>query len=124
MLGRSHRFLGITSTLGGVNVPCSRTQHGLTRVGLEPPSSGYGVRGINHQATALPSLRWENSTHENRHSKHTNVKTVKVYETFVKSIFPAHSIRNFCDSKRCKWPVKVLLYRGGAYNGLWGVGVF
>ena len=35
-------------------MPCSRTQHGLTRVGLEPPTSGYGVRGINHQATALP----------------------------------------------------------------------
>ena len=38
----------------GVNVPCSRTQHGLTRVGLEPPTFGSGVRGINHQATALP----------------------------------------------------------------------
>ena len=35
-------------------MPCSRTQHGLTRVGLEPPASGSGVRGINHQATALP----------------------------------------------------------------------
>ena len=39
MSGRSHRFLGITSTFWGVNVPCSRTQHGLTRVGLEPPTS-------------------------------------------------------------------------------------
>ena len=58
MLGRSHRFLGITSTFWGVNVPCSRTQHGLTCVGLEPPTSGSGVRGINHQATALPHLRW------------------------------------------------------------------
>ena len=56
MLGRGHRFLGITSTFWGVNVPCSRTQHGLTRVGLEPPTSGSGVRGINHQATALPYL--------------------------------------------------------------------
>ena len=53
MLGRSHNFLGITSTYWGVNVPCSRTQRGLTRVGLEPPTSGSGVRGINHQATAL-----------------------------------------------------------------------
>ena len=35
-------------------MPCSRTQHGLTRVGLEPPTSGSGVRGINHQATVLP----------------------------------------------------------------------
>ena len=35
-------------------MPCSRTQHGLTRVGLEPPTSGSGVRGINHQAIALP----------------------------------------------------------------------
>ena len=40
MLGWSHRFLGITSTFWGVNVPCSRTQKGLTRVGLEPPTSG------------------------------------------------------------------------------------
>ena len=55
MLGRSHRFLGITSTFWGVNKPCSRTQHGLTQAGLEPPTSGSGVRGINHQATALPS---------------------------------------------------------------------
>ena len=26
-----------------------------TRVGLEPPTSGSGVRGVNHQATAPPS---------------------------------------------------------------------
>ena len=32
-------------------MPCSRTQHGLTRVGLEPPSSGSGVQCINDQAT-------------------------------------------------------------------------
>ena len=38
-------------------MPCSRTQHGLTRVGLEPPTSGSGVRGINHQTTALPYKR-------------------------------------------------------------------
>ena len=25
-------------------MPCSRTRHGLTRVGLEPPTSGSGVR--------------------------------------------------------------------------------
>ena len=45
MLGRSHRFLCITSTLGGggVNISCSRTQHG---------DPGSGVRGVNHQATA------------------------------------------------------------------------
>ena len=57
MLGRSHRFLGIISTFWEVYVPCSRTQHGLTRVGLEPPTSGSGVRDINHQATALPMIR-------------------------------------------------------------------
>ena len=28
MSGRSHRFLGITSTFWGVNVSCSRIQHG------------------------------------------------------------------------------------------------
>ena len=37
-------------------MPCSRTQHGLTRVGLESPTSRSGVRGINHQAIALPKL--------------------------------------------------------------------
>ena len=37
-------------------MPCSKTQHGLTRVGLEPPTSVSGVRGINHQATALPRM--------------------------------------------------------------------
>ena len=37
-------------------MPCSRTQHGLTRVGLKPPTSGSGIRGINHQATALPQI--------------------------------------------------------------------
>ena len=37
-------------------MPCSRTQHGLTRMGLEPPTSGSGVRGINHQAIALPRM--------------------------------------------------------------------
>ena len=36
MFGRSHRFLGITSTFWGVKMPCSRTQHGFNRVGLEP----------------------------------------------------------------------------------------
>ena len=43
-------------------MPCSRTQHGLTRVGLEPPTSGSGVRGINHQATALPKAVYEHFT--------------------------------------------------------------
>ena len=38
----------------GVNLPCSRSQHCLIRVRLEPPTSGSGVQGINHQATALP----------------------------------------------------------------------
>ena len=30
-----------------------------TRVGLEPPTSGYGVRGINHQTTAPLCCLWE-----------------------------------------------------------------
>ena len=42
MSGRSHRFLGITSTLwggggGGVNVSCSRIQH------CEPSEDPYGT---------------------------------------------------------------------------------
>ena len=35
---------------------CSRTNT-ATRVGLEPPTSGSGVRGVNHQATAPPSQK-------------------------------------------------------------------
>ena len=46
MLGRGHRFLGITSTFWGVNVSSSRTQHGLTRVGLEPPTFSHEVAHI------------------------------------------------------------------------------
>ena len=56
MLGRSQRFLDITSTLGGggeVNMSV-QGHNTATRVGLEPPTSGSGVRGVNHQATALP----------------------------------------------------------------------
>ena len=30
----------------GVNAPCSSTQQGLTRVGLEPPTSGSGVQAV------------------------------------------------------------------------------
>ena len=54
MMGRSHRFVCITSTFGGVNMSHSLAQgHNMaTRVGLEPPTSGSGVRGVNHQATA------------------------------------------------------------------------
>ena len=58
MLGRSHRFLGITSTFfvcvcgeGEVNVSCSRTQHGDPS-GPGTPTSGSGVGVINHQAGA------------------------------------------------------------------------
>ena len=51
-LERSHRFLGITSTFGG---KCLAQGHNTaTRVGLEPPTSGSGVRGVNHQTTATP----------------------------------------------------------------------
>ena len=56
MLGRSHRFLGITSTFVcvwgvGVNVSCSRTQHGGPS-GPGTPTSGSGVGVVNHQAGA------------------------------------------------------------------------
>ena len=62
MLGRSHRFLGITSTFflfffffgGGGQICLAQGHNTATRVGLEPPTSGSGVRGVNHQATAPP----------------------------------------------------------------------
>ena len=61
MLGRSHRYLCITSTffffffLGWGGLICLAQGHNTaTRVGLEPLTSGFGVRGVNHQATAPP----------------------------------------------------------------------
>ena len=48
MLGRSHCFLGITSTFWGVNMSCLRTQHGDPSE-ARTPTSGSGVRGVNHQ---------------------------------------------------------------------------
>ena len=39
---------------GGVNI-LAQEHNTATRVGLEPPTSGSGVRGVNHQATAPPS---------------------------------------------------------------------
>ena len=63
MLGRSHRFLCITSTFffffffffwGGGGIYLAQEHNTVTRVGLDPPTSGSGVRGVNHQATAPP----------------------------------------------------------------------
>ena len=59
MFGRSHRFLGITSPffLGGGGGICLAQGHiTATRVGLEPPTSGSGVRDVNHQANAPPEI--------------------------------------------------------------------
>ena len=42
MLGRSHRFLGITSTFRGVNVFAQG--HNIAEVGIEPLTSPSGVR--------------------------------------------------------------------------------
>ena len=43
-------FLG-----GGGGVCLAQGHNTATRVGFEPPTSGYRVRGVNHQATAPPS---------------------------------------------------------------------
>ena len=59
MLGRSHRFLGITSIFflfiffflgGGVNMSCSRTKQGGPS-GARTPDLWIRIRGVNHQAT-------------------------------------------------------------------------
>ena len=63
-------------------MPCSRTQHGLTRVGLEPPTSGSGVRGINHQAIALPMLILNLSKKEERQEK----RKIETFSEFLKSL--------------------------------------
>ena len=62
MLGRSHRFLGITSTFGGVNVPSSRTQHGLTRVGLEPRPLDSESEALTTRPPRSPELEIFTST--------------------------------------------------------------
>ena len=56
VLGWSHRFLGITSTFWGIHMSCSRTQHSDPSGARtwNPPTSGSGVQGVNHQATAPP----------------------------------------------------------------------
>ena len=65
MFGRSHRFLCITGIffffffffLGGVGggICLAQGHNTATRVGFEPPTSGFRVRGINHHAIAPPS---------------------------------------------------------------------
>ena len=52
MSGRSHRFLGITRTIRGVNVSCSRTQHGEGR--YRTPTSRSGVRGSTTRPLRSP----------------------------------------------------------------------
>ena len=50
-------MLGITSTFffwGGGGKCLAQGHNRVTRVGLESLTSGYGVRGVNHQATAPP----------------------------------------------------------------------
>ena len=60
MLGRSHRFLDINSTFfffffGGGGICFAQGHNTATRVGLEPPTSGSRVRGVNHQAKRAPA---------------------------------------------------------------------
>ena len=55
MSGRSYNFLGITSTFRGVNVSCSRTQHGGGR--SRTPTSRSGVRGSTTRPLRSLSLR-------------------------------------------------------------------
>ena len=53
MLGRSHRFLGITSTFW--RMKCLAQGHNkVTRVRIEPPTSRSGIRRPKHQASAPP----------------------------------------------------------------------
>ena len=55
MSGRSHRFLGITSTLlREVNISCSRIQHGNLSENRTPNLSLQSPT-LYHQATAPPS---------------------------------------------------------------------
>ena len=48
--------MGITSTFFGRGICLAQGHNTATRVGLEPPTSGSGVRRVNHQATAHPSI--------------------------------------------------------------------
>ena len=61
-------------------MPCLRTQHGSTRVALKPPTSGSGVRGINHQATVLPS-GWGSQSHSPLFSSRIKVIDFRIPST-------------------------------------------
>ena len=58
MLGRSHRFLGITSTFWGVNVPCSRAQHGLTEWGSNPRPLDPESKALTTRPPRSPNSEW------------------------------------------------------------------
>ena len=60
MLRRSHLFLGITSTFGGVNVSCSRKQHtdpaeDRTR-DPDPESDALTIRPVRPPLTIMNNL--------------------------------------------------------------------
>ena len=57
-------------------MPCSRTQHGLTRVGLEPLTSGSGVRGLPRESRLIykkPAFCiCENNNNNNNYNNNNN----------------------------------------------------
>ena len=59
MSGRSHRFLGITSTFWEVNVSCSRIQHAVPSEDRTPDLSLRSPM-LYHYATAPPSAQSRN----------------------------------------------------------------
>ena len=54
MLGMEPPLPGYYQYFWGVNMSCSRTQHGDLS-GARTPTSGSRVRGVNHQTTVPPS---------------------------------------------------------------------
>ena len=55
MSGRSHRFLGITSTFRGVNVPLVKNAT-TAEVGIELPTSRSGVRDSTIRPPRYPGV--------------------------------------------------------------------
>ena len=56
MSGRSHRFLGITSTFSGSNYVFDQ-RHNTADVDIEPPTSRSGVRGSTTRPPRSPKSR-------------------------------------------------------------------
>ena len=97
MSGRSNHFLGITSTFRGVNVSCSRTQHGGCR--SRTPDLSLRSPRLYHSATALP-LRYREPTLDSKQNVIYNEMTclIAIYKLYM-SIVMRKTTFCICETK-------------------------